>query len=92
MLRATVALFLLVLLASVAEAQNRVALVIGNGDYGKVGKLPNPTRDAGAVEELLKAAGFDAVEVKRDLGAVVLPPPCVFAPKKCSNELLAFIV
>ncbi len=72
MLRATVALLVLMLLASGAEAQKRVALVIGNGDYGKVGKLPNPTRDASSVEAMLRAAGFDAVEVKRDLGAIAL--------------------
>jgi uncharacterized protein len=34
----------------------------------KVGKLPNPARDAAAIEALLRTAGFDAVEVKRDLG------------------------
>ena len=72
MFRAAIASLLLTLLASGAEAQKRVALVIGNGDYGTVGKLPNPTRDAGAVAGLLRSAGFEAVEVKRDLGAVAM--------------------
>jgi uncharacterized caspase-like protein len=50
-----------------ASAEKRVALAIGNGDNAKVGKLPNPTRDAAAMEALLRTAGFDGVEVKRDL-------------------------
>jgi surface antigen len=51
-----------------AHAGKRVALAIGNGDYGRFGKLPNPSRDAAAMEALLRAAGFDAVAVKQDLG------------------------
>ena len=72
MFRAAIAFLLLTLLASGAEAQKRVALVIGNSDYGTVGKLPNPTRDAGAIEGLLRSAGFEVVEVKRDLGAAAM--------------------
>src|SRR5438552_8079151 len=72
MLRAIVALFILMLLPCVAHADKRVALVIGNGDYGKVGKLPNPARDASAVEALLRAVGFDVVEAKNDLGAAAM--------------------
>ena len=55
-----------------AQAEKRVALVIGNGEYAKVGKLPNPTRDASAVEALLRSAKFDVVEAKRDLGAAAM--------------------
>jgi formylglycine-generating enzyme required for sulfatase activity len=51
-----------------AYAEKRVALVIGNGDYRKVGRLPNPAGDASAVERMLRGAGFEAVEVMRDLG------------------------
>jgi formylglycine-generating enzyme required for sulfatase activity len=51
-----------------AHAERRVALLIGNGIYSKVGKLENPTRDAAAMETLLRKAGFDTVDVKRDLG------------------------
>jgi formylglycine-generating enzyme required for sulfatase activity len=54
--------------APAAYAEKRVALVIGNANYSKVAKLPNPARDAGAVETMLRAAGFEAVDVKRDLG------------------------
>jgi formylglycine-generating enzyme required for sulfatase activity len=50
-----------------AQAQKRVALVIGNGTYGKAARLPNPVRDAQAVAALLKSSGFDEVEAKNDL-------------------------
>jgi formylglycine-generating enzyme required for sulfatase activity len=53
--------------ASAARAEKRVALVIGNGDYLKVARLPNPARDAGAVEKMLRGVGFEVVDVKRDL-------------------------
>jgi hypothetical protein len=72
MLRAFLALLALVSLVSGAEAQKRVALVIGNGAYASVGKLPNPTRDAAALEALFRKAGFDVVEVKRNLGVAAL--------------------
>jgi hypothetical protein len=51
-----------------AAAEKRVALVIGNGAYQKVGKLPNPTNDAKAISGMLQAAGFDAVELHENLG------------------------
>ena len=52
---------------SPAFAEKRVALVIGNSAYARVGKLENPARDAGAVEKMLRHAGFETVEVMRDL-------------------------
>jgi Caspase domain len=51
-----------------ALAESRVALVIGNSGYRNVPKLPNPGNDAEAVGILLKSAGFDLVEMRRDLG------------------------
>ena len=51
-----------------AAAEKRVALVIGNGAYQKVGKLANPTNDAIAIADMLKAAGFEEVELYQDLG------------------------
>jgi uncharacterized caspase-like protein len=60
--------FALLSAATTGHADRRVALVIGNGGYAKVGALPTPTRDAGAVEAMLLGAGFDAVVIKRDLG------------------------
>ncbi|MCI4665221.1 MAG: SUMF1/EgtB/PvdO family nonheme iron enzyme [Neomegalonema sp.] len=47
----------------------RIALVIGNGAYtGKhLAALPNPVRDATAVEAMLKGLKFDEVVLKTDL-------------------------
>ncbi len=52
-----------------AQAEKRVALVIGNSAYRHVAKLPNPTNDAAAISLLLRRAGFDVVETRSDLGA-----------------------
>ncbi len=50
-----------------ALAEKRVALVIGNSNYAKVAPLGNPANDAGLMAETFKAAGFDAVDLRRDL-------------------------
>lgn len=50
------------------EGERRVALVIGNGAYASVGQLANPVKDAAAVAELLRRAGFDTTE-RHDVGA-----------------------
>ena len=55
-------------LAPCAHAERRVALVIGNGAYVSVANLPNPPRDATAIGDLFKTAGFDDVTVRTDLG------------------------
>lgn len=49
---------------SEASAAERVALVVGNGDYVAARRLPNPTRDAAAVATLLEAQGFEVIQVK----------------------------
>ncbi len=67
LVRVAAALLLITLVPSVGSAEKRVALVIGNGAYAKVGKLANPTRDADAIAALFRKAGFDVVETKRDL-------------------------
>lgn len=54
------------------DGETRVALVIGNGAYTSVPKLPNPTSDADAVAELLRAAGFKTVHIDNDLGAAAM--------------------
>ena len=41
-----------------ADAQSRVALVVGNGTYQKVPALPNPLHDAQDVSDALKRLGF----------------------------------
>ena len=46
-----------------ATAQGRVALVIGNGAYAHVSRLPNPSNDAADVGAALGRLGFDVTEV-----------------------------
>ena len=62
MLRAVGASLALMLLASGAEAQKRVALVVGNSAYQHTGKLANPKNDATDVAAALKRFGFVVVE------------------------------
>src|SRR5215216_6679542 len=62
------ALLLMPLTTGAAWAQKRVALVIGNGAYQSVAKLPNPIKDATAIAEMFKKAGFEWVKVRQDLG------------------------
>jgi uncharacterized caspase-like protein len=50
-----------------ALAEKRVALVIGNSSYEKVAPLGNPANDAGLMAETFKSAGFDTVDLRRDL-------------------------
>jgi tetratricopeptide (TPR) repeat protein len=45
----------------------RVALVIGNSAYQSVASLPNPRRDAEAVADALRQAGFQTVQLAVDL-------------------------
>lgn len=51
-----------------ARAEKRVALVVGNGAYQNAGQLANPGRDATAIGNLFRGAGFDVVETKLNLG------------------------
>lgn len=61
-------LFLAIVLP--AQAQQRVALVIGNGEYKRAGwALPNPPNDARMVAEALEELDFD-VAVELNLGEV----------------------
>ena len=53
-----------------AFAAKRVALVIGNSAYQNVAQLPNPANDAASVADMFKKAGFDAVELRRDVGSL----------------------
>src|ERR1700722_5366218 len=47
--------------AAPVRADNRVALVIGNGAYAHVPHLPNPTHDAEDVAAALKHNGFEVI-------------------------------
>ncbi|ACL60181.1 caspase family protein [Methylobacterium nodulans] len=62
----------LVITTNGVAAERRVALVIGNSAYRSVPVLANPGRDAAAVAEMLRRAGFDSVELRQDLGTVEL--------------------
>jgi hypothetical protein len=48
--------------ATVAKADKRVAFVVGNGAYKNVAQLPNPPMDARAMATTLRNVGFDVVE------------------------------
>src|SRR6185369_6047909 len=57
--------FALVGVPGAAQAEKRIALVIGNAGY-QAGALATPANDAGLIAQTLQAAGFDVVGV-RDL-------------------------
>src|ERR1700733_13819810 len=50
-----------------AVAGKRVALVMGNSAYRNVGRLANPANDSEAMSAIFRKAGFDVVDLKRDL-------------------------
>jgi hypothetical protein len=54
-------LLMLPLMISGANAEKRVALVIGNGAYKNAPKLPNPPNDASDVAASLARLGFDVI-------------------------------
>jgi TPR repeat protein len=51
------------ILPGTLHAETRVALVIGNGDYTAVGRLPNARPDAEAIGSLLEGQGFKVSRV-----------------------------
>ncbi len=56
-------LVLSLIVVTSALAEKRVALVIGNGEYKSVPKLPNPPNDASDVEDSLKRLNFSVRKV-----------------------------
>jgi uncharacterized caspase-like protein len=77
----TLALFVAFVLAvpAVARADDagsrpagvkRVALIVGNSAYQTIPQLPNPARDAAAMAQLFRDAGFDTVQVVLDAGSL----------------------
>jgi len=58
-MRILAAALLVMLAATQAVAERRVALIIGNGAYSAAPDLPNPVRDAEAVAGALSALGFE---------------------------------
>src|SRR6478672_11285400 len=57
-----VSLICMAFTASAAQAERRVAFVVGNGAYKNVAQLPNPPIDAKAIAGALRNVGFDVVE------------------------------
>jgi len=58
------------LLATAAEADRRVAFVIGNSAYRNATSLPNTINDANAVAALFRSVGFEVVTSRTDLGVL----------------------
>jgi hypothetical protein len=68
MLRAAVIVLFIALLPSHADAEARIALLIGNEAYAsEIGRLANPHNDVALLEQALKGLGFE-VTVARDAG------------------------
>ena len=64
-MRLCIALMVLLLVPSVASAQARIALLIGNQGYAaKVGRLKNPHSDVLLVGAALRSLGFKVTELK----------------------------
>ena len=65
---AGLSLIFILLAAADANAQHRVALVIGNSDYRNVDRLSYPEKDATAMAKLFRDAGFDTVVADNNVG------------------------
>ena len=61
LLRSIVFTAAILAMTTLAHAEKRVALVIGNSGYQHVARLANPANDASAFTDTLKRAGFDVV-------------------------------
>ena len=62
MMRVAITLLVLLLVPSVALAEKRIALLIGNKDYkAGVGALVNPLNDVRVVADALRAVGFEVL-------------------------------
>jgi hypothetical protein len=62
--------FAAALFASMAQAERRVALVIGNSDYRNASALPNTINDANAIAALFRSVGFEVVSLRTELGVL----------------------
>jgi len=58
------------LFATAAEADRRVALVIGNAAYKNASTLSNTINDANAIAALFRSVGFEVVSSRTDLGVL----------------------
>src|SRR3977135_3759370 len=62
LVRVAISLVLLMLLSPVAQAEKRVALVIGNSAYKHTGELTNPRNDAADMTAALKKLEFTVID------------------------------
>jgi uncharacterized caspase-like protein len=62
--------FAAALFASAAQAERRVALVIGNSTYQNAAPLINTTNDANAIAALFRLVGFEVVTSRNELGVL----------------------
>lgn len=60
----SIALALIVLCSATPAFAQKVALVVGNGAYQNVARLPNPVSDARLVANTLRSMGFDVVQTQ----------------------------
>lgn len=83
-------LLLWVLATGEALAQQRVALVIGNSNYSRAPRLPNPANDAQDMAERLKSLGFKVV-LRLDAGKASLDGALVeFARASTAADIALF--
>jgi hypothetical protein len=68
-----------------AQAEKRIALVIGNGAYKNVPKLPNPTNDSAAMADLLHKAGFQRCISFQQVLTAILNVPIRFRDVPCAE-------
>jgi hypothetical protein len=62
--------FAAAMFASVAQAERRVALIIGNSAYRNASALPNTINDANAIAALFRSVGFEVVSSRNELGVL----------------------
>jgi Caspase domain len=62
--------FVAALVATTAQADRRVALVIGNSAYRNTAPLPNTINDANAIAALFRSVGFEVVSSRTELGVL----------------------
>jgi hypothetical protein len=65
-----IALAAALLCGSAAQAERRVAFVIGNSAYKNATSLPNTINDSNAVAALFRSVGFEVVTSRTDLGVL----------------------
>jgi uncharacterized caspase-like protein len=67
MVRAAIAILLLLVVSSAAHAEKRIALLIGNKDYKPgVGALVNSLNDIRIIGDALKAVGFEVLKLAQN--------------------------